>query len=196
MGVERKKRETQKKSQQKQLPSKTPPPTACEHPLHEQLRTRQDAAEQEKNAMDHADAMARVQQLISDLNLEDSVVLQTRVPLRKSTPPSISSPVIVRQIAGDPPAPQASRNARGSQRLLVDDVFDDEGFERVDRRKSRETPPPTPSPPTYQRRQTGSDSARNGLAHSQSFAERMNAVSFIDNPIAYNARVRAKDVPM
>ena len=191
---ERKKREAQKKSQQRQIPSKTPPPAVREHPLHEQLRTRQDAAEQEKNAMDHADAMARVQQLISDLNLEDSVVLQTRAPPRKSTPPSISSPIIVRQIAGDPPAPQASRNARGSQRLLVDDVFDDEGFERVDRRKSRKTPPPTPSPPTYQRRQTGSDSARNGLAHSQSFAERMNAVSFIDNPIAYDARVRAKDV--
>merc|ERR1711942_211472 len=113
-----------------------------------------------------ADAMARVQQLISDLNLEDSVVLQTRVPPRKSTPTSLSSPIIVRQIAGDPPAPQASRNARGSQRLLVDDVFDDEGFERVDRRKSRKTPPPTPSPPTYQRRQTGSDSARPFRAES------------------------------
>merc|ERR1712237_87268 len=92
---ERKKREAQKKSQQRQIPSKTPPPAVREHPLHEQLRTRQDAAEQEKNAMDHADAMARVQQLISDLNLEDSVVLQTRAPPRKSTPLSISSPIIV-----------------------------------------------------------------------------------------------------
>ena len=103
---ERKKREAQKKSQQRLPQAKTPPPAAREHPFNEQLRERQRAAEEQKIAADHADAMARVQQLISDLNLEDSVVLQTRIQPRQSTPPSPNSPVVVGQIAGDPPAPR------------------------------------------------------------------------------------------
>ena len=30
--------------------------------------------------------------------------------------------------------------------------------------------------------------------HTQSFANRMNAISFMDDPVAYDARVRAKNV--
>ena len=156
---ERKKKEAQKKSQQRGPQTKTPPPAAREHPLNEQLRARQKAAEEERIAMDHADAMARVQQLISDLNLEDSVVLQTRNQPRQSTPPSPNSPVVVCQIAGNLPAPKSTRHTLGGQCPLVDDVFDNEGFERVDRRRTRKTPSPTPPSPKYQKRQTGSDSA-------------------------------------
>ena len=76
---------------------------------------------------------------------------------------------------------------------MAEDV-DDDGYEVVRRGRSSRTPPPAQPSPQFQRRQTGSSAARGGLAHSQSFAERMNAASFLDDPMVYDARVRAKDV--
>ena len=162
---------------------RTLPQNPNEHPLNEELRVRQHATDDaRRNVMTHADAMAQVQQLIADLQLEDSVVLRRREQRHPAPLSSPSSPVVVDHIPGDLLAP------------VNHEVLNNDGFERVHRRRSLRTPPlAQPLPPT-QRRQTGSGAARSGLAHSQSFAERMNAASFLEDPVAYDARVRAKDV--
>ena len=104
---EKRGKESQRRNQQSQsraVMMRTLPQILNEHPLNEELRVRQHATDDaRRNAMTHADAMAQVQQLIADLQLEDSVVLRMREQRHPAPLSSPSSPVVVDHIPGDLP---------------------------------------------------------------------------------------------
>ena len=216
---ERRKREELKKKQQPpaMVGGRSPPRRSqAEHPLHEGLRERQQAADnaQHQAAMQQQ-GLSQIQKLMHDLNLADSFVVQARNPnnqifvptatLPETLPSALTLPANLPATANLPesvPAAPTTTTAAFPQNhpqvprvsdAANDDVFDDEGFQQVRRRTSK-TPSPQRSPPSSQRRQNGGAAARAGLAHSDSFANRMNAASFMDDPVAYDARVRAKNV--
>ena len=170
------------------------------HPLNEGLRERQQAADdaRQNQAAAQQQGLSKIRQMMHDLDLHDSFVVQARNPDNPIFVPTATLPEILPSAAtlpanppatltlpaSDPTATTATTTAQSQglprrtqlSNAANDDVFDEEGFQLV-RRKLAKTPSPQRSPPA-QRRQNGGAAARAGLAHSESFANRMNALSY------------------